>query len=688
MIFISGEIFKRTDKMNRKLPTGYMGKILHVDLTNQKYEIKTLDPDLARLFFGGRGLGAALLSRHFLELQKSGKYENAFAEVQPFSGDNVIVISTAPTTGTRMPTSGRFHMNYKSPLTGAYGSTNAGGRWAVDFKRSGFDAMIITGKSPQPVYLLISPGKIEFMDARPFEHLDAIELREAIRRKHDPKASVLTIGQAGRKGAHFANVMSDTGKALGRGGGGAVWGSKYLHAIAVLPRPDVKIDVADEEAFKMRNEKGAMYHVKMKLDVGKFTKKEDLFGMLSSMGSLGILGMVNNYNQLIHNNMRDTNHEISQINKINGEALRYHYERAKRGEKRIKVKKSACYNCSIICKRETTLLNPDDSIIEKGEGPEFETVTLMGANLSIYDLPTIVQANYLANRYGLDTISLGATIASFFELYEKVSVKENRLTAAEQQFMDDVSEFVKEYSEPHFGKKELLVPLVHLIGKAEGIGKHLAKGSYEFSRRYGHPELSMSVKKLELPAYDPRTSFSQALCYEMNNRGGCHLEGGYTAPHAYCAGYSEWSPNRIEGTPLISKNATLKNTALDIIGACAYGSFSLGLDEYASLVNAVTGEEHNSGTLQTLAQRTITLERAFNVLCGISSENDWLPKRFYEENIRTRDGEMICIREAFDKMHKEYYHSVGWDEHGKPTAQTLQQMNLMDFVPKDNILQN
>ncbi len=676
------------EKMKRKLPTGYMGKILNVDLTNQNYEIRPLDPELAELFFGGRGLGVALLCRHFLELQQNGRYKNAFAEVQPLSDDNVIIISTAPTTGTRMPTSGRLHMNYKSPLTGAYGSSNAGGRWAVDFKRSGFDAMIITGKSPRPVYLLISPGKIEFRDACPFEHLDAIELRESVRRQHDSKASVLTIGEAGKKRAHFANVMSDTGKALGRGGGGAVWGSKNLHAIAVMPRPDLKINVADEEAFKIRNERGAMYHVKMKLDSGKFTKKEDLFGVLASMGSLGILGMVNNYNQLIHNNMQNTNHDISQINKINGEALRYHYERAQKGEQRIKVKKSACYNCSIICKRETTLLNPDDSIIEKGEGPEFETVTLMGANLSIYDLPIIVQANYLANRYGLDTISLGATIASFFELYEKISVKENRLTSAEHDFMDDVSDFVKQYGKPGFGKSELLVPLVHLIGKSEGIGKYLAKGSYEFSSRYGHTELSMSVKKLELPAYDPRTSYSQALCYEMSNRGGCHLEGGYTAPHAYCAGYSEWPPNRIEGTPLISKNATLKNTTLDIIGACAYGSFALGLDEYASLVNAVTGQEHNSGTLQIIAQRTITLERAFNILCGISSEHDWLPNRFYEEKIQTRDSELICIREAFDKMHKEYYHSIGWDDQGKPTVQTLKQMNLMDFVPTENILQN
>ena len=193
----------------------------------------------------------------------------------------------------------------------------------------------------------------------------------------------------------------------------------------------------------------------------------------------------------------------------------------------------------------------------------------------------------------------------------------------------------------------------------------------------------MNVKGLELPAYDPRTSYSQALCYEMNNRGGGHLEGGYTAPHAYCAGYAEWPAHRVEGTPLISKNATLKNTALDIIGVCAYGSFSLGLDEYAALVYGVTGEHINAGTLKQLALRTITLERAFNYLCGLREKDDWLPDRFYNEKINTKDGFVVCKREDFERMHREYYSSVGWDVNGKPTLESLEQLQLLDFVPDE-----
>jgi aldehyde:ferredoxin oxidoreductase len=668
-------------KKDSKLPPGYMGHILRVDLSSETIKIESLNPRMARLFFGGRGFGIAFLCQHFLALQEAGKYKNAFLECDPLSADNVIVISTSPTTGTRMPTSGRIHMNYKSPLTGAYGSTNGGGRWSVDFKKNGYDGMIITGKAVKPLYLVVSPEGVAFSDAGPIAHLDAVDTRNFLKEKLSQRAQVLTIGNAGKNCVRFAAVMSDTGKALGRGGGGAVWGSKNLFAIAVLSDPSVKIDVAHPESFDMKKEGSAMYHVKMKMDMGKFTKKEDMFGILASMGSLGILGMVNNYNQLIHNNMQDTQHIPEQVNRINGEALRYHYQNARPGEKKIKVKKSACFNCPIVCKRETTLFDENENIIEQGEGPEFESTTLLGADLSIYDLPIITQANYLANRYGLDTISLGATIAAFFELYEFVKQKKDSLSEDEKRFLKDIRDFIQSYGEPGFGKSGLLIPIIHSIGQSRGIGKHLSQGSFRFCRRYGHAEFSMSVKGLELPAYDPRTSFSQALCYEMNNRGGGHLQGGYTAPHAYCAGYAEWPANRIEGTPLISKNATLKNTTLDIIGVCVYGSFSLGLDEYASLINGVTGENHNSETLRELARRTITLERTFNILCGLSDKDDWLPDRFYSQTLVTRDGPVICDREGFGKMHMEYYRSVGWDDHGRPTGETLETLELLDWVP-------
>ncbi|MBN1154892.1 hypothetical protein JXB12_08265 [candidate division KSB1 bacterium] len=668
----------------KRFASGYMGKVLKVDLTTREFRTEDLDTTLAEIFFGGRGLGVAYLCKHFIELESEGKYSNAFREVDPLSPDNVIVISTSPATGTRMPTSGRIHMNFKSPLTGAYGSSNAGGRWGVDFKKTGHDVVIITGKSESPVYLIIDSTGVEFIDANETRELDSIVTRRFLKDQYSDRLQVLTIGDGGKNLCRFAAVMSDTGKALGRGGGGAVWGSKNLFAVGVIADPDIKIEIHNPDAFDSKNKNGAMYTVKMKLDMGKFTKKEDLFGILSSMGSLGILGMVHNYHQLIHHNMRDTEHRMEDIEQINGEALRYHYQNTTSDAKRIKVKKSACYNCPIICKRETAIVDENDHVIKTGEGPEFESVTLLGANLSIYNLVTITEANYLANHYGLDTISLGSTIAALFELFTIIVNKGDDLNLLEKKFLDDINDFVEEYGEPGFGRGDLLIPLITSIGRSEGIGNLLKLGSYRFCKRYGYERLSMSVKKLELPAYDPRTSFSQALCYEMNNRGGCHLEGGYTAPHAYCAGYAEWPAHRTEGTPLISKNATQLNVSLDIIGACAYGSFSLGLDEYAELVNAVTGHDYSSGNLKELAVRTVTLERMFNRLCGLTCDNDWLPDRFYTEKIMTRDGEFVCDRNDFLKMHEEYYKSFGWDEHGIPTRVTLERLNIDEIIPGFN----
>ncbi len=676
---------------NGQTVKGLMNRILRIDLSTEKYTYEPMDQNLVRLVFGGRGLGVLYLIRHFLALEEQEKYKNAFLDVDPLSEDNVVVICTSPTTGTRMPTSGRIHMNYKSPLTDALGSTNAGGRWGVDFKKTGNDILIITGKAKNPVYLFINRHGVTFHAADHLKSLSSIQTREMIKESLSNKVQVLTIGVGGKKLSRFAAVLSDKGKALGRGGGGAVFGSKNLYAIAVMPDSGVKIEVANDKNLQLKNKTGVGYHVKLKLDMGKFTRKESAFGILSSMGSLGLLGMVDNFGQLIHNNMQDTQHDPNDINKINGEALRNHARRAKPGETHIKVKKGSCFHCPIICKRETSLVDADGNVIEKGEGPEFESVTLLGANLSIYDLTVITKANYLANHYGLDTISLGATIASFFELYQLLKEKKADLSTLEQKFLQDVNPFVEKYGEPGFGKTEILLPITDCIGQADGIGKYLAQGSFRFCQRYGHEELSMSVKKLELPAYDPRTSFSQALCYEMNNRGGCHLEGGYTAPHAYCAGYSEWPGDRIEGTPLVSKNATLKNVILDIIGACIYGSFSLGLDEYASLVCAVTGLDLDEGSLKNMALRTITLERVFNYLCGLTKNDDWLPDRFYKKEIMVRNKPAICDHDAFEYMHREYYNSVGWDDNGVPTMESMMELGLTEAIfngksPRDRLI--
>jgi aldehyde:ferredoxin oxidoreductase len=675
----SGELFMPA--ASKTLPKGYMGRILNIDLTEQVSRSSALDFRTCDLFFGGRGIGVALLFEHFISLEQKGKYKNAFKEAHPLGEDNVLIFSTSPTTGTSMPASGRFHVNFKSPLTGGVGSANSGGKWAVAFKKTRYDILRITGKSPSPTYVAISPEGVEFKNAECLLQLNVDEITDLLSRNSPKGTRIMTIGEAGRRLSRIAAIMNDRGRALGRGGGGAVFGSKNLLAIVVHPGPAGAISVADPEGIRAGNERGAGYKARLKLDVGKMTRKEQAYGILSSMGTLGILGMVHHYHELVHNNMSDTRHRDEDIEKINGEALRSHAATTPSGKERIASKKSACYNCPIACTRVTGILDAKGDRVDQGEGPEFETVALLGANLSIYDLVVIARANYWANRYGLDTISLGGTIAAFIELYNLVRNKKKNRTTREEAFLEDVRQFCELYGEPQFGRKEILVPLVHTIGRSEGIGEALAEGSHRFCRKYGHEELSMSVKKMELPAYDPRTAFLQGLCYEMNNRGGCHLENGYTAIRDYCAGYAEWPGDRIEGTAIIARNAALTNTAIDIIGACAFASLSLSLDEFALLINAVTGLSHSAGTLERTAWRTLTLERTFNMRAGFTDNDDRLPDRFYSESLEIEGRSLICDRDSFNQMHREYYDAMGWDGNGYPTEETFRNLGLEYLLP-------
>jgi len=341
------------DGQQTPLPKGYMGKILYVDLTHKQSHAEPLNPDLVRLFFGGRGLGIALLFQHFAALENTGKYRNAFAEIDPFSEDNPLIFSTAPVAGTKMPTAGRFHLNFKSPLTGGVGSTNSGGYWGVALKKAGYDGLYITGKAETPTYLVISREKVEFKSAAEFKALNTKETTETLIQELPKGVRILAIGPAGKNGARFASVVNDKGRSLGRGGGGAVFGSKNLYAIAVIPDHELVIDVAHEDSLDLKNKSGAAFKAKIKLDVGKFSRKEEHYGSLSSMGSLCLCGMVYNYGQLIHNNMQDTTHRKEDITKITGEALRQHAANAKPGETKIAVKKGTCFNCPILCKRKT-----------------------------------------------------------------------------------------------------------------------------------------------------------------------------------------------------------------------------------------------------------------------------------------------------------------------------------------------
>lgn len=668
------------------LPRGMLGRVLEVDLASGTARSHALDERLAELFVGGRGLGTALLVERFLRLRDH--HPNPFRAVDPLAPENPLVLATSPANGTSVPTSARFHANFKSPLTGGIGSTNSGGRWGVEFKRTGHDAMVVTGRSPRPVVLFVHADGVRF-DAPPKADLDDVDaVTEALEARYGRGVRVMTVGAAGRRLGRIAAIMNDKGRALGRGGGGAVVGSKNLLAIVVAG--SVAIESAAPEALRPKNIAGSVYKALAKLRVGKLTKPPEQFGILSSMGTAGLLGMLAQYDELIHCNFRDSCHDRERVERIGGEALASHPA--------IRVRRRACFQCSIGCTRETELHDKCGVVIASGEGPEFETVAMLGANLDIYDLEPITEANYLCNRLGLDTISAGGTIAALMEIFGIARAKRAEArTEGERALMADASEFALRLASadgrslragavtdgdldawaPAFGNARALVPLVGAMARGEGaLGRALASGARRLAERYGHPEAAMTVKGMEIPAYDPRATWTQAMSYMITARGGCHLQGGYSAPLAFCAGYGEFPGVKSEGAALVARNAAYHNTAYDVLGVCAFGGFSVTLDEYANMLNDVTGLGMKASDLETISRRVLTLERMFNLLCGFTAEDDWLPERFFREPIVVEERATVCPEGEFRAMRAEYYESLGWDERGVPRATAIEDLEL------------
>jgi len=660
------------------LPRGTLGRLLEVDLASGTARTSALDERLAELFLGGRGLGTALLVERFLRLRN--RHPNPFRAVDPLAPENPVVVATSPANGTSVPTSARFHANFKSPLTGGIGSTNSGGRWGVEFKRTGHDAMVLTGRSPDPVVLFVDAGKVQF-DAPPDADLDDVEaITEALEDRYGSGVRVMTVGAAGRRLARIGAIMNDRGRALGRGGGGAVFGSKNLVAIAVAG--SVAIETAVPEALRPKNVAGSVYKAHAKLRLGKLTKPPEQFGILSSMGTAGLLGMLAQYDELIHRNFRDSCHDRERVERIGGEALASHPA--------IKVRRRACFQCPIGCTRDTELLDKCGVVVDSGEGPEFETVAMFGGNLDIYDLEPITEANYLCNRLGLDTISAGGTIAALMEIYgiARAKLAEER-TDGERALMADAAAFGRacgatapdernpDAFAPAFGNAQALIPLVRAMARSEGaLGRALASGARRLAERYGHPEAAMTVKGMEIPAYDPRATWTQAMSYMITARGGCHLQGGYSAPIAFCAGYGEFPGVKSEGAALVARNAAYHNTAYDILGVCAFGGFSVTLDEFANMLNDVTGLATKASDLETVSRRVLTLERMFNLLCGFTAEDDWLPSRFFRDPIMIEGRATVCPEGEFRAMRAEYYESLGWDERGVPRATAIDDLGL------------
>ena len=601
---------------------GYHGQILEVDLSDGSIQSKKLDIQKVEDYLGGRGLATRIL------------FDAIDPSCEPLSSDNVLVIATSPLIGSRAPTGCRGHMVFKSPLTGMIGSSNCGGTWANMFKSTGYDVLVIKGKSTEPVMIDINPEKAEIVSAKHLWGLDVHQTTEILTSESETgrHPRILCIGPAGENLVRISAVVNDKNRTYGRSGPGAVFGSKNLKAVRVSGNK--KIQIKDKERYQSGLDQ-AFYLLK----ATPATKR-----LFRELGTSGLVELINLIDMLPHKNFQDTLHADEDVGRVSGETL----------SATLLERPGGCYGCPIACQRHTRVKD------KKGEGPEYETDVMMGPNCGIYELEAITRANYLCNELGLDTISFGGTLACAMELFERGIIN-----------LEDT-----EGIELSFGNSEILEEMVKRVAYRNGFGDKLAEGSLRFARFFKQPEFSMTVKGLEIPAYDPRASFTQALGYMTSPIGACHLRGGYAVSLAFFGGTKEIPRFSLLQSPIATRNLQNLGILQDSLGICRFTGFAFSMDPWARIASGITGLNFSTSRMEEIANRIAALERIFNLKAGMEYKDDTLPDRFSNESILVRGEEQLISKKAIEKMRNEYYQVREWDSQGKPSKNLLRALNL------------
>jgi len=597
---------------------GYAGKLLRVNLSTGEIKTEQLDFALSRMFLGGRGLASKIL------------YDEIDPKVDPLSPENKIIFAAGPLTGTNAPTGGRYMVITKGPLTGTIASSNSGGFFGAELKFAGYDMVIFEGKSDKPVYLSIHDEEVQLKDGTQLWGKDVFETTDILANEFgDGKARVSCIGPAGENLVKFAGVMNDKHRAAGRTGVGAVMGSKNLKAIVVRGSGRPKPSSPD-----------FMEVVRQKINI---IKQNPVTGEgLPALGTKVLDNIINQSGAYPTRNFQESVFE--RTHEVSGEAL---------VEKKYLKKNTACFACPIGCGRVITLPNGIDS-----EGPEYEAGWAYGADCGVDDLIAICEANHLCNKYGIDPISAGSTIACAMELYEKGYLPKEDLNKG---------------PEPIFGSSEAIVYYTKAIAFREGLGDKLAEGSKRLSEMYGHPEFAMHVKGQELPAYDPRGVQGHGLQYATSNRGGCHVRGYMISPEVL--GIPEkLDPQELNGKPEWVKTFQDLTAVIDSAGLCLFTSFALTADDYRDLVNADTGFNYTTEELMKVGERVWNLERLFNLKAGFTKADDTLPKRLLEQPVA--EGPNKGAVHHLSELLPLYYQARGWNEDGVPTPEKLSELGL------------
>lgn len=591
---------------------GYADSILYVDLSTGNIKSQRYPEEWKRQYLGGRGLGIRILS------------DLLDPRIDPFDPANPLIFAAGPLTGSGMPLGSRYDVSAKSPLTGTCTSASSGGFFGGKMKQAGFDAVVCTGRSDKPVFLSLSDGHAEIRSAAEIWGATTSETTTMIQEQvGDKNARIACIGPAGERLTRIASVMNEGSRAAGRGGVGAVMGSKRLKAIAASGQG--KISVSDPDKVRAIRES-----VREKILNNPITGKG-----LHNYGTAVLVNIINE-NYILPTKNYQSSH-FPEAEQLSGEEM----------AKTIVRQGKGCMGCVVGCGREVSIEG------SHSEGPEYESTWAFGPDLGISDLKSVIGANHLCNELGLDTISTGSTIACAMEMAEK-----GYITA-----------------DLRFGDTGTMLDLIRKIAYRIGIGDELAEGSYRFASKYGHPEISMSVKKQELPAYDPRGLQGHGLEYASSVRGGDHVYGYMISPEVLGSPV-KLDPYSDEGKAAWTKTLQDLTAGIDSSGLCLFTSFAIGAPEYAGMVSAVTGFAIDDREFLRIGERVWNLQRLFNLQAGFTKDDDTLPARLlYEPLMEGAPKGRVWKREP---LLDEYYSVRGWDIDGWPTPEKLGELGLSE----------
>lgn len=624
------------------MPHGYNGKILHVNLNDSSYEIEEPSDNFYRTYVGGGGLGAYYL----LKGLKPG--------TDPLGAENILVVALSVVTGAPLSGFSRYTLAAKSPLTGGFAETEAGGYFGPELKFSGFDAIVIKGKAPQPVYLWIKNGQLEIRDAAAvwgLENGDALDrIREEI---GEPKARVASIGTAGERLVLLSNVMNECAHANGRTGMGAVMGSKNLKAVAC--RGDSKnLDFFDPDKVK---ELVSWHNKRIKVHQPNINMSK--FGTPMFVMGLNAAGI------LPTRNFKTGIFEGAEKIGIPG------YEK-------ILKRAGTCYRCTVACKRVVDVKTPYEVDPRYG-GPEYECLGAFGSLCCVDDIGIISKANEMCNRYGLDVIGTGAVIAFAMECFE-----ENILTESDNDGRKVL-----------FGDAEGMLDLVEKINARQGLGDILAQGVKRAAKIIGNgaDRFAFTIKGQELPLHDPRGKTGVGLSYALSPTGADHTE----TPHdvAFTGdGVNLIKPlgllDPVEPLPLneakvrFFKQGQLSWSMNNLLGICNFVAaplLALKFEKIVEVVCAVTGWETNLWELMRATERSEVLMRVFNNREGFGPEDDRLIRRFHEPLSEGPSKGIYIDEKELKSAIVLYYDMMGWDSEGKPTRGKLVDLNL-EWLPE------